>query len=388
MRTIKAVIGANYGDESKGNITAYLAKQDPTAIVVRYCGGANAGHTVEIDGKRHVFHHFGSGTLTGNPTVLEYDFIVNPLLFCKELDELSKIGFWSPVVGINSSCRVTTPFDMMINQEIEMQRGALRHGSCGVGIFETRKRCEDSNYETRWYDLIQRNYSKLSDQLRRIAKEWVPYRLHLLRIDPSGSFKKRMEECELWIEKFICAAREMTSMIKRGAIQSADESNYIFEGSQGLLLHEKHEYFPHVTPARTGIEIPSAFAKTLSVDRVEAFYVTRTYATRHGAGPFPEEDRTISHVDLTNAPNPWQGSMRFGRLNMESMADEIRRDVEKSQVPVDAKLAITWMDILAGEQESYKFIVNLMRKTHLPVELLSYGPDVGNVQELSEVISV
>ena len=94
MKDIKIVIGANFGDEGKGKLTDYYTKNADNCIVVCSNGGAQRGHTVlKSDGTRHVFHHFGSGTLNGADTYLPEDFILNPLVFKEEWEELKKLGF-------------------------------------------------------------------------------------------------------------------------------------------------------------------------------------------------------------------------------------------------------------------------------------------------------
>lgn len=139
MKDIKIVIGANFGDCGKGLMTDYFS-QKPNSIVVCSNGGAQRGHTVTTpDGIRHVFHHFGSGTFNHASTYLSENFIVNPIIFKQEYDELMNLGY-IPNVYINQNCMLTTPFDMMANQIIEENRGKNKHGSCGLGIFETIKR--------------------------------------------------------------------------------------------------------------------------------------------------------------------------------------------------------------------------------------------------------
>lgn len=132
MRDISVVIGANYGDEGKGLVTDFLSNSE--TLVVRFNGGAQAGHTVVTpEGQRHVFHHIGSGALRGAATLLSRFFIVNPFIFLKEVKEL---GF-EPTVSIDPRASVTTPYDMLLNQAVERKRGEERHGSCGLGINET-----------------------------------------------------------------------------------------------------------------------------------------------------------------------------------------------------------------------------------------------------------
>ena len=103
-----AVIGANYGDEGKGLITDYLCRQVENPLVIRFNGGAQAGHTVESpEGVRHIFSHFGSGTLAGAPTYLSKHFVVNPILFNREYDVLVEKGI-VPKVYVHPDCLVTT----------------------------------------------------------------------------------------------------------------------------------------------------------------------------------------------------------------------------------------------------------------------------------------
>ena len=83
MRKAYAVIGSNWGDEGKGNVTDILCSKEPLKTInVRINGGAQASHTVVTqDGKRHAFSHFGSGTFAGAPTYLSKEFIVNLFSF-------------------------------------------------------------------------------------------------------------------------------------------------------------------------------------------------------------------------------------------------------------------------------------------------------------------
>ena len=107
MKDIKIVIGANFGDEGKGKLTDYYTKNADNCIVVCSNGGAQRGHTVlKSDGTRHVFHHFGSGTLNGADTYLPEDFILNPLVFREEWEELKKKGFAANniVFGVGAFC--------------------------------------------------------------------------------------------------------------------------------------------------------------------------------------------------------------------------------------------------------------------------------------------
>ena len=174
MKDIKIVIGANFGDEGKGLMVDYFS-QKPNSIVVCSNGGAQRGHTVTTpNGIRHIFHHFGSGVLNQASTYLSEDFIVNPIIFKQEYDELMNLNYVPNNIYINQNCIVTTPFDMMANQIIEESRGKNKHGSCGLGIFETIKRNKagviDLDYGIRDYykDQFKKENITLSDEWLKI----------------------------------------------------------------------------------------------------------------------------------------------------------------------------------------------------------------------------
>ena len=136
--TVEAVIGANYGDEGKGLFTEYLCRSRPSPIVVLSNGGSQRGHTVNNveKGIRHVFHHFGSGTLLGVPSVYSKTFLLNPIKYIEEKRELEKVGI-KPIAFRAPSCLLQMPSDMFTNQTLEKARGQSKHGSCGWGIWET-----------------------------------------------------------------------------------------------------------------------------------------------------------------------------------------------------------------------------------------------------------
>src|SRR5215467_6229237 len=173
-RTATAVIGANFGDEGKGLAVHTVVARDLDAAVIRFNGGAQAGHTVIAEhGRRHVFSHFGAGTLRGAATFLSRFFVVQPSIFARETAELAGIGV-KPVVFVDPDAQVTTPFDVFINHWAEETRGGTRHGSVGVGFGETIERFE------RGYPLAVRDLGDdkhLMEILTRIREVWLPIRL-------------------------------------------------------------------------------------------------------------------------------------------------------------------------------------------------------------------
>jgi adenylosuccinate synthase len=160
-RRAVAVIGANYGDEGKGqtvhDLVEEAAKKKVQVSIVKHNGGAQAGHTVvrntdDFD-KRAVFSQFGAhiiddytytSDLVSPYTYLSRDFVFNPIALQRELDLNEE--FLDPLVMesffVHPECRIATSFDMLSNQFFERDRGVHRHGSCGHGVHETIVRNE------------------------------------------------------------------------------------------------------------------------------------------------------------------------------------------------------------------------------------------------------
>jgi adenylosuccinate synthase len=298
------------------------------------------------DGRRHVFSHFGSGSFSGAKTLLSRFFLVNPITFVNEYLELSGKLPQNMEVLIDSDAAVTTPYDMLLNQSVEQQRGEARHGSCGLGINETITRGEKF-LKIRAADLW--NVDKLRTSLTEIRDRWVPYRKQQLKLISGHPMLLAPD----LIDRFIEEVRSMTGM--RDYVQEVHDADVIraaqapiFEGAQGLLLDQDHEFFPHVTRSSTGIKNVVTLASEAGVSEVEVYYMTRAYLTRHGAGPLPGEQRELPWkiVDETNVPNKWQGSLRFAFLNTDLLKKTILDDLKTNQslVKIKPRLGITCLD--------------------------------------------
>lgn len=357
METAKIVIGANFGDEGKGYMTDYFAneakKQNKSCLVVCHNGGSQKGHTtVSPSGLRHVFHHFGSGNMTGADTYLSKDYIVNPIIFNKEYEELKRKGIVTKTF-IHKDCLVTTPFDMLVNQIIEEHRDGNRHGSCGLGVNETIVRNNKFDKMTisdalgiLQLHLVDHVYSNLN----YIASYYLPDRLKELGVESIPTkWIEILSKKENIIENYIYDLYMMRSRIELVDDSILDKYEYvIFEGAQGLLLDQNNmEYFPHLTPSNTGLTNPVNMIKDKNVADIEVCYVTRTYMTRHGAGRFDSEcskdEINPNMVDLTNVPNEFQGTLRYGKLDLNDLKTRIEKDFDSNSKGLDIKksLAIT-----------------------------------------------
>lgn len=349
-KTANVVIGANFGDEGKGRLTDHYSR--PDTVVVRFNGGAQAGHTViSPTGQRHVFGHFGSGTFKGAKTYLSQYFIVNPILWDKEERRIKSYGI-QPYLIVDPLAPLTTPYDMIINQMVEEWRAESgeMHGTCGVGINETITRNQYPEFATQ-----VRTISQLRKKLDAIRFEYVPYRFEQLTGSKSNADNPYIKSKPL-VDNFIALAETFRNEVIYGDDRIITTAEHVvFEGAQGLLLDEEHRWFPHVTRSRTGLTNAYRLAQLADVEELNVTYVTRAYLTRHGAGPLPNERPDLSPYDIvdpTNVPNAWQGTLRYAYLNVDMLADSIQDDLEpfhSGTIRIVYDVAITCMDQVRGE---------------------------------------
>jgi len=397
----RAVIGASYGDEGKGRTVDWLAApHGRSALVVRSNGGAQAAHTVvRPDGARHVFHHVGSATFHGARTHLSRFMVSHPILFAEEMAQLSTHGI-KPVVSADPRGFVTTPWDMMVNQAIEVARDSSRDGSCGLGFGETVGRSGDRRYALSVADLHD---PALRSKLLTIRDEWLPARIANLRLAPGAGSLEFASSGDL-LDRFVGQCRQFAASVDlRSDAQLGSEQALIFEAAQGLLLDQNAAGFPFLTRSNTGMANIAAIAAEARIDKVDPIYVTRCYLTRHGRGPM-EDERVIARWfdadDPTNRPNPWQESLRFGLLDPAQLGERIRADLAAVGIPARAALAVTCLDqatnrfawieagkVVEGLREH--FVEALAAATGLPIEVQFSSPvNTSSTNKMQKVFSL
>lgn len=397
MKCVKVIIGSNFGDEGKGLMTDYMCSINKNPVVIRFNSSAQAGHTVVTpDGKRHVFGHFGSGSLQGVPTFLSKYFSVNPLLFLKEYEELIEIGI-VPYTMIDLNCPIVIPQDMLLNQIIERHRGDNRHGSCGLGYNESIVRNSIEKYRITCKDIVNKTYK---EKLKLINNEYINIRLAELNlISSKDELISKLYDYNI-SNHFIDDVEN--NFISKVHIESIDNTmqnyeTFVFEGAQGLMLSEDHKYFPHVTHSKTGISNVLDLLQDVKDTKlnIEVIYITRSYLTRHGAGPLPHEINKKpfkSITDLTNIPNEFQGTLRFAPLDINLLAENIECDYMKilsknqdDNFNIKKSIAVTCLDQIDNDEAIYfldnHFMVNntttlvedICMKVNPHICYLSYG---------------
>ena len=308
-------VGLGFGDEGKGATVDYLTRVHDADLVVRYCGGAQAGHNVELpDGRRHTFAQFGAGTLAGARTYLGPRVIISPTAMVPEAEHLRDLGVPDPfsALSVHPDCLVATHYHACMNRLRESARGEQRHGSCGIGVGEAR------HYWLRYgQDAVCA--ADLSDRATLISK------LRLLR----DRFLLEMQELPLLAENWAATLHNMIPAVEADMLQSSasgvalsphlpDCRTAVFEGAQGVLLDEWKGFHPYTTWST----VTPLHALELIEDHgpagVTILGVTRAYSTRHGAGPFPTWSPELSArlSDPGNPQNDWQGTIRFGALDL------------------------------------------------------------------------
>lgn len=365
MKYIKVIIGSNFGDEGKGLMTDYMCSKSERPVVIRFNSSAQAGHTVVTpNGKRHIFGHFCCGSFQDVPTFLSSYFSVNPLLFLKEYNELKEIDV-VPYTMIDLNCPVVLPQDMLLNQIVEKHRGDNRHGSCGLGYNESIIRNSIERYKITCADILNKTYK---DKLDLIKDEYIKTRLAQLNLTYfKDDLVERLYDDNITAHFINDVENNFIPKVHITSIENIAE-NYttlLFEGAQGLMLSEDCEYFPHVTHSKTGISNVINLLQEIKgyeLD-VEVIYTTRSYLTRHGAGPLPNEIKEKPYkniVDLTNTPNEFQGTLRFAPLDIDILVENIeidyRKIISKKQFEpcnIRKSIAITCLDQIDNDEAIY-----------------------------------
>jgi adenylosuccinate synthase len=372
MRAV-AVIGALWGDEGKGAAVDKIADSTPGALVIRFNGGAQAGHTVVTpEGKRHVFSHFCSGALAGAPGYLSEHFVVNPRIFCNELHELRKLKADKANlnISVHPNALVTTPLDVAINRFLEMKRGNSRHGSVGIGFGETIERSE-RGYPLYVSDLIDKE--NLRTKWMSITMDWSKIRLAELGFDDSVHFDKVFDS--VYSDDYFEQCEQLVHYVNLATLDEVAKGKewLIFEGAQGLLLDQKRGMtFPHVTRSNTGLQNVIPMLEKLRIDRLKAIYMIRPYLTRHGAGPLPGEGKKIPFIinDETNKHGQWQGSLRVAPTNTALITSAIDKDIsDAGSFNVDPHIGISCTD-----QAKIKVTLNQLSDLDYTRAILGEGP--------------
>jgi adenylosuccinate synthase len=330
-----SVLGLGFGDCGKGHFIDALTRRWQAHTVVRFNGGAQAGHNVvtpahaNSPSRHHTFSQFGAGTFApGVRTLLVDPMIIHPTALLVEAEVLGKSGVNDALsrLMIDAECRITTPFHQAAGQLRELLRGVAAHGTCGVGVGETvRHGLEYPDQELRYADLPQCSAAKTRTLLDRLQAIRETLLAECLLQSPKGSVGPLSAEFqtlkdETLAEKWLASARALARHCPPGSFEAIrshlrQAGCVLFEGAQGVLLDEWRGFHPHTTWSSINTAVADGVAARFGIEApIEHYGVIRTYLTRHGAGPLPTHDKSLDRLlpEPHNSGDGWQGTFRRG----------------------------------------------------------------------------
>lgn len=281
--SVAVIVGSQWGDEGKGKVVDLLSVD--SEIVARYQGGANAGHTIVIEGKQYVLHLIPSGILSPNvKCVIGNGVVIDPVALMDEIKMLEDFGI--DVKGrlfISHKAHLIMPYHKLLDQASEAQKnGKAAIGTTGRGIgpayYDKYNRCG-----IRIVDLLDRKVFEEKLRANIAEKNIILDKIY----GNSGLDVETIIDQYLEFDKLIDPYITDTTLLLNEAIK-AGKSVFV-EGAQGALLDVDHGTYPFVTSSNpttggacTGLGIPPT-----AITRVIG--IVKAYCTRVGNGPFPTE---------------------------------------------------------------------------------------------------
>jgi adenylosuccinate synthase len=274
------IVGLQWGDEGKGKTTDFLAEQ--VAMVVRYQGGDNAGHTVVTGDEVFKLQLCPSGVLYPHITsVIGNGVVVNPATLISELEMLAGRGIDVSKVRVSRSAHVIMPYHVALDRANETRLAGAKVGTTGRGIGPT--------YGDRAWRLGLRMEDLLDREVlrERIGRVLPDKNLLLESMGAEGfTVDALVDQAAAWGNRLEAHLDDSTWLVQ-DALRRGD--HVLLEGAQGTLLDLDHGSYPYVTSSNpvAGGACTGGGIGPLQVD--EVIGVMKAYSTRVGSGPFPTE---------------------------------------------------------------------------------------------------
>lgn len=351
------VVGAQVGDEGKGRIVDYLAKQ--SGIVVRFQGGNNAGHTIWVNEKKTVLHLIPSGILYPDVlNVIATGVVVDPFVLVSEMEELKAQGVkvTPENLKISGACHVITLIHKAIDVHEEAGRGRNKIGTTqrGIGPVNVDRVARRG---IRLYDLNKPN--RLQQLVSREQYETYYHKYEL--IDKYDDFINKLQEVGKTLAPFLTD----TALLLDKACQ---KGGVMFEGAQAALLDIDHGSYPYVTSSHcvAGYAAVGSGVSPLYID--EIIGVIKGYTTRVGTGPFPTEITGEEGEKLRQKGSEFGATT--GRPRKVGWVDLVQLRYAVRVHGLTA-IAITKLDILSGLDElkvCTHYTINGEKVEEMPVD--------------------
>jgi adenylosuccinate synthase len=331
------VVGAQWGDEGKGKVVDLLAEN--ADAVIRFQGGNNAGHTIVRGEEEFKFHLIPSGILyPGKRCVIGNGVVIDPRVLTDEIDGLKARGIDTSGLRISANAHLIMPYHLLLDSAGEARLGKLQIGTTrrGIGPCYADKA---ARLGIRVQDLLDEKILK-----KKIVAALEPKRLALRPFvkDPSLDLRTMTEEYLTYghrLEQYIADTTSLTQdLLDR-------DRTVVFEGAQAAMLDLDHGTYPFVTSSNPIAGAACIGAGVGPKDIDEIWGITKAYATRVGAGPFPTELDDETGEDLRQRGGEFGTTTgrarRTGWLDLVALRYAARLNTMTS-------LVITKLDVLSG----------------------------------------
>jgi len=337
---VAVIVGTQWGDEGKGKIVDFYASR--ADLVVRFCGGANAGHTIVHGKTKYKFHHVPSGILSpGKINIIGNGTVIDPKKLLEEIDTLHQAGA-KPNLIISPRAHIVLPYHFALDSAQEQKKGGLAAGTTkrGIGPCYSDKA---ARFGVRMGELIDEPTFK--EKLHVLHELRVKGLSEVYNTPFSKSEAEVFSEYSSYAKKLAPYVKDTTEII--GAALSK-KKNMLLEGAQATMLDIDHGLYPFGTSSNTtagGACTGSGIGPT-AID--EVIGVVKVYTSRVGTGPVPTElfDTTASVIrDKGGEYGTTTGRpRRIGWLDLPTLR-------YASQVNGLTGLAFTRVDTLSGVDE-------------------------------------
>lgn len=397
LGNVSAIIGAQWGDEGKGKATDILAEHFD--VIARACGGANAGHTIFVEGQKHVFHLLPSGCLhEGKPVILGAGMVIHLPTLLEEIQTLKDFGIdIIPRLFISNEAHIIFDYHKDIDGALEEQRAKIK----GEGIGTTKRGIGPAYMEkaARSGIRMERLGEDITKELQQKAEEVKA--MYGVEIDVPSELAEFNKASDL-------LAKSVTDTVGLIHKYLAEGKTVLVEGAQGVLLDIDHGSYPFVTSSSTsstgalqGLGLPPNSLKS-------CIGIAKAYCTRVGSGEFFTEaeeadgqrlrDKGGEYGATTGRPRRcgwlYLPDLQRGALtNGFSHWNITKLDVldDEKEIPVGVgvengkpvyKMLPGWQSSTVGitsfdelPENAQKYIRFIEEKTGVPVGLIGTGPD-------------
>ena len=276
----QVVVGTQWGDEGKGKIVDVLAEK--ADMIVRFQGGDNAGHTVIVNGKKHVLHLLPSGVLHEDATcIIGPGVVCNPFVLLKEMEQLEKDGLSTKHIIISDRAQMLMPYHQY-QDELEEQAASNKIGTTKRGIGP----CYADKYARHG---IRYHEFKDFEHFKVRLKECLDFKNKLFTAVYGGEamgYDKMVADFEAIYDRIVPMIQETTHLVNEAL---DEDKTVLFEGAQAAMLDINYGTYPYVTsssPTSAGVTTGACIAPS----RIQTVVgVVKAYSTRVGEGPFVTE---------------------------------------------------------------------------------------------------